>query len=82
MSSHFHASRAKAMAPALTDIAAEAVGRLQAVQVEVRVYPHIAERFNVRVIPTLRFPQLDGALRHVLGSYPLPKSRCLCHQNF
>ena len=49
----FHASGAKAMAPALSDIAAEAAGRLQAVQVDVSVYPHIAERFKVRVIPTL-----------------------------
>ncbi len=66
----FHASGAKAMAPALSDIAAEAAGRLQAVQVDVSVYPHIAERFKVRVIPTLLIFKHGVPVEFVVGLVP------------
>ena len=66
----FHASGAKAMPPALSDIAAEAAGRLQAVQVDVSVYPHIAERFKVRVIPTLLIFKHGVPVEFIVGLVP------------
>jgi thioredoxin 1 len=66
----FHASGAKGMAPALSDIAAEVAGRLQAVQVDVSVYPHIAERFKVRVIPTLLIFKHGVPVEFVVGLVP------------
>jgi thioredoxin-like negative regulator of GroEL len=66
----FHASGAQAVAPALRDIAAEAAGRLQAVQVDVSVYPQIAERFKVRVIPTLLIFKHGVPVEFVVGLVP------------
>ena len=64
----FHASGARA--PAHSDIAVDAAGRLQAVQADVSVYPHIAERFKVRVIPTLSIFKHGVPVEFVVGLVP------------
>ena len=66
----FQASWAKAMAPTLSDIAAEATGQLQAIQIDVSVYPQIAERFKVRIIPTLLIFKHGVPVEFIVGLVP------------
>jgi thioredoxin 2 len=66
----FHASGAKSMMLTLGDIAAEATGQLRAVQIDVSVCPHIAERFNVRVIPTLLIWNRGVPVEFIIGWVP------------
>jgi thioredoxin-like negative regulator of GroEL len=66
----FHASWAKASASALGEVAAEAAGRVHAIQVDVSAYPHIAERFNVRIIPTLLIFKHGVPVEFIVGLVP------------
>jgi thioredoxin-like negative regulator of GroEL len=56
-----------AMTPALSQIVGEAAGRLQAIQVDICVYPQIAERFKVRIIPILLLFKQDVPVEFVVG---------------
>jgi thioredoxin-like negative regulator of GroEL len=66
----FHASWAKATASALSEVATEAAGRLHAVQVDVSAYPHVAERFNVRIIPTVLIFKHGVPVEFIVGFVP------------
>jgi thioredoxin-like negative regulator of GroEL len=66
----FHSNWNMVMTPALSEIVAEAAGRLQAIQVDVCVLPQIAERFKVRIIPTLLIFKQGVPMEFVVGLVP------------
>jgi Thioredoxin len=65
-----HRLQAEGLRSIVSEIVAEAAGRLQAIQVDVTVYPHIAERFKVRIIPTLLLFNDSVPVKFVVGLVP------------
>ena len=60
------------VAPVIEELAGEMAGQVRFVKVNVDESPEIAQRYQVRSIPTIGFFVGDEAVGAVVGAYPKP----------
>ncbi|WP_037141435.1 thioredoxin [Rhodococcoides fascians] len=65
----------RTVSPALEQLAAERVGRVKLVKVDVDAAPRTAERFTIRAVPTLLLMDRGEVLARQAGAAPVPQLR-------
>ena len=60
----------QAIAPTLDQLSRDFDGRLEVVQVDVDAEPELADRYNVRTIPTIKLFRDGSEVETVLGAKP------------
>src|ERR1700754_4604200 len=63
------------VSPALEQLATERAGDIKLVKVEIDAAPRLAQRFEVRAVPTLRVMRDGGVVARQAGAAPVPALR-------